>query len=334
MKALVCTIGLLLACSVDANTQSEPQIFVVKKASFSHRIEFDGVVQPVNQGSLAAQTTGRVVGVFVDVNDWVKKDQVLLEITAIQQSAALQATQAQLESAKAQNSQAQAQLNRYRQLFPKGAISQEQMDSAAAQAESSEAAVRSAQAAVAQAKESLGYTNITAPYDGIVTQRMVELGETVAPGTPLVSGFSLDALRVEIEIPQRYQPVVASVAQFTVRTAQGERIKPISLSLFRYADPQSHTFKTRLELPEKTPALVPGMWVKTEFDHGQHQILVVPLHAVIHRAELTAVYRITDGQRWLNPIRVGQIYGDYVEVLAGLELGDEIVIDGLSVKGG
>ncbi|MGL6171755.1 MAG: efflux RND transporter periplasmic adaptor subunit, partial [Vibrio sp.] len=215
MKALICTIGLLLACSVYANTQSEPQIFVVKKASFSHRIEFDGVVQPVNQGSLAAQTTGRVVGVFVDVNDWVKKDQVLLEITAIQQSAALQATQAQLESAKAQNSQAQAQLNRYRQLFPKGAISQEQMDSAAAQAESSEAAVRSAQAAVAQAKESLGYTNITAPYDGIVTQRMVELGETVAPGTPLVSGFSLDALRVEIEIPQRYQPVVASVAQFT-----------------------------------------------------------------------------------------------------------------------
>ncbi|WP_159146051.1 efflux RND transporter periplasmic adaptor subunit, partial [Klebsiella pneumoniae] len=110
---------------------------------------------------------------------------------------------------------------RYRQLFPKGAISKDEMDSAEARARSADAAVKSAQAAVEQAKESLGYTNITAPYDGIVTQRMVELGETVAPGTPLLRGFSLDELRVETEIPQRYQPYVADVSQFTVRTAQG-----------------------------------------------------------------------------------------------------------------
>lgn len=256
-----------------------------------------------------------------------------MEISAVQQSAALDAAQAQLASATAQNREAQAQLNRYRQLFPKGAISKDQMDSAEARARSTDAAVKSAQAAVEQAKESLGYTNITAPYDGIVTQRMVELGETVAPGTPLLRGFSLDELRVETEIPQRYQPYVADVSQFTVRTAQGEQLKPVEFSLFSYADPQSHTFKTRLELPQNSAALVPGMWVKTEFNYGQREVLVVPSSAVLRRAELSAVYRVNNGQRALNPVRLGQVYGDYVEVLSGLELGDVVATQAVTAKG-
>ncbi len=180
------SIALVLASSAYAQNHDSNERFTVKTESIPQVVGLDGVVQPVNQGSLAAQTSGRVVGLYVDVNDFVK-DQVLLEISAVQQSAALDAAQAQLASATAQNREAQAQLNRYRQLFPKGAISKEQMDSAEARARSADAPVKSAQAAVEQAKESLGYTNITAPYDGIVTQRMVELGETIAPA--LLRGF-------------------------------------------------------------------------------------------------------------------------------------------------
>lgn len=333
MKALSWSIALVLASSAYAQNQDSNERFTVKTELISQIVELDGVVQLNNQGSLAAQTSGRVVGLYVDVNDFVKKDQVLLEISAVQQSAALDAAQAQLASATAQNREAQAQLNRYRQLFPKGAISKDQMDSAEARARSADAAVKSAQAAVEQAKESLGYTNITAPYDGIVTQRMVELGETVAPGTPLLRGFSLDELRVETEIPQRYQPYVADVSQFTVRTAQGEQLKPVEFSLFSYADPQSHTFKTRLELPQNSAALVPGMWVKTEFNYGQREVLVVPSSAVLRRAELSAVYRVNNGQRALNPVRLGQVYGDYVEVLSGLELGDVVATQAVTAKG-
>ncbi len=119
MKALSWSIALVLASSAYAQNQDSNERFTVKTESISQIVELDGVVQPVNQGSLAAQTSGRVVGLYVDVNDFVKKDQVLLEISAVQQSAALDAAQAQLASATAQNREAQAQLNRYRQLFPK-----------------------------------------------------------------------------------------------------------------------------------------------------------------------------------------------------------------------
>lgn len=333
MRWLTLSIAAALASSGYVSAEQSSERYIVKSESLSQVVQLDGVVQPINQGTVASQTSGRVVGLNVDVNDYVKKGTVLLEISAVQQSASLDAAQAQLASAIAQDREAQAQVKRYRQLFPKGAISQDVMDSAEARARSASAAVKSAQASVAQAKESLGYTSVTAPYDGVVTQRHVELGETVSPGTPLVSGFSIDKLRVETEIPQRYQPAVSDVAQFEVVSLQGERILPTQYSLFSYADPQSHTFKIRLNLPEDISTFVPGMWVKTEFHYGNRDTILIPNSSVVRRAELSSVYRIQDDSRVLNPVRLGQTYGDYTEVLSGLEEGDVISTTALNAEG-
>ncbi|PNH98991.1 efflux RND transporter periplasmic adaptor subunit [Vibrio diazotrophicus] len=333
MRWLTLSIAAALASTGYANAEQASERYIVKSESLAQVVQLDGVVQPINQGTVASQTSGRIVSLNVDVNDYVKKGTVLLEISAVQQSASLDAAQAQLASAIAQDREAQAQVKRYRQLFPKGAISQDVMDSAEARARSASAAVKSAQAAVAQAKESLGYTSVTAPYDGVVTQRHVELGETVAPGTPLVSGFSIDKLRVETEIPQRYQPAVSDVAQFEVVSPQGERILPTQYSLFSYADPQSHTFKIRLNLPEDISTFVPGMWVKTEFHYGNRDTILIPNSSVVRRAELSSVYRIQDDSRVLNPVRLGQTYGDYTEVLSGLEEGDVISTTALNAEG-
>ncbi len=329
------SLSVAIACSIamGANAQQNEQLYTVNLEPLSQVIHLDGVVQPINQGTVAAQTSGRIVSLNVDVNDYVKEGAVLLEISAVQQSASLDAAQAQLSSAEAQNREAQAQLKRFTQLFPKGAISQDQMDSAQARARSAAASVKSAQANVEQAKELLGYTSVTAPYDGIVTKRHVELGETVAPGTPLLSGYALNVLRVETDIPQRYQARVETVDQFQVVAPSGEEIAPTDMSLFSYADPQSHTFKIRLSLPENTDAVVPGMWVKTEFVYGEKETLVIPSTAVLRRGELSSVYRIQNQQRVLNPVRLGQEYGDYVEVLSGLEEGDVISTVALAPKG-
>jgi len=333
MKWLTLSVAMALAVTNCANAEQVSERYIVRSESLPQVIQLDGVVQPINQGTVASQTSGRVVGLNVDVNDYVKQGTVLLEISAVQQSASLDAAQAQLASALAQDREAQAQVKRYRQLFPKGAISQDVMDSAEARARSATAAVKSAQASVAQAKESLGYTSVTAPYDGVVTQRHVELGETVAPGMPLVSGFSIDKLRVETEIPQRYQTAVADVNQFAVVSSQGERILPIQYSLFSYADPQSHTFKIRLNLPEGISSFVPGMWVKTEFHYGDRDTMLIPNSSVVRRAELSSVYRIQGEDRILNPVRLGQTYGDYTEVLSGLEQGDVISTVALNAEG-
>ncbi len=321
LGALVLSFSSWATDAVTVVTQPVPQTVVL-----------DGTIQAVNQGTVAAQTSGRVVGLHVDVNDVVKQGDILLEISAQQQSAALDAALAEQISAEAQNRDAQAQVKRYRKLFPQGAISQDQMDSAEARARSSAAAVKAAIAAVAQAKESLGYTSIRAPYAGVVTQRHVELGETVAPGTPLLSGFSLNQLRVETDIPQRYQQQIHSAEQFRIRLDDGTRLTPEQYTLFSYADPQSHSFKVRLELAPEQGGLYPGMWVKAELQLGARDILLIPAAAVIRRGELSAVYRIDGERRILNPIRVGQQFGDQLEVLSGLEAGDQIALQPFATK--
>lgn len=326
--------ALAAALLLTTNSSAMVDVYTAQLTKVDQAIVLDGVVQPVNQGTVAAQTSGTVVALNVDVNDYVKQGSVLLEISAVQQSAALDAAKAQLASVVAQNKEAQAQVKRFRQLMPKGAISQDQMDAAETRARSAAAAVKSAEASVAQAKESLGYTSVTAPYDGVVTKRYVELGETVAPGTPLLSGFSMDELRVESEIPQHYYSLVNNEAQFKIDNGGGEKVTPTAYNLFRYAEPSSHSHTIRLNLPEKQPGFTPGAWVKTRFVYGQRELLLVPKTAVMRRAELSVVYRLTkDDNAILNPVRLGQEFEDSYEVLSGLEIGDRVVSNLLKVKG-
>ncbi|RQW62549.1 efflux RND transporter periplasmic adaptor subunit [Vibrio viridaestus] len=302
-------------------------ITVEKKPVMQNR-QFDGVVEAVHQGTVAAQTSGRVITVHVDVNDKVNKGDVLLDISKTEQTAALDAANANLSSAIARNDDAQSQLERYKQLYPKGAISRQQMDSSIANAKSARAAVKAAQASVESAKQSLGYTSIRAPYDGIVTERLVEMGETVSVGMPLLSGYGTHPLRLTFDIPQQYRDSIKDIAQFTVETSTGEKIQPESFQVYPYANKQTHSFTIRLLLPDDATdqyKLVPGLWLKANINTGESLLMMVPKSSVMTRGELSSVYRLSGNKEILNPIRVGQQVGDQVEVLSGLELGDHIV---------
>ncbi|MCE0495388.1 efflux RND transporter periplasmic adaptor subunit [Vibrio salinus] len=305
-------------------------LYKVEKQIVPVYLPLDGTVEAVNQGTVAAQTSGRVIGINVDVNDKVKKGAVLLEISRTEQTAVLDSARAGLTSAIARNDDAQSQLKRFRQLFPKGAISRQQMDSAIASAKSAGAAVKSAEAAVKRAKESLGYTNIRAPYDGIVTKRHVELGETVSVGTPLLSGYGTHPLRIALDIPQQYRNRIHSADQFSVVLPSGKKVSPLDYQIFPYADVRTHAFKIRLTIPDSatnSEQLVPGIWLKLNVQIGQNELMLIPKSSVVVRGELSSVYRLSDQKRMLNPVRTGQEFGDDVEVLSGLEPGDEILQD-------
>lgn len=320
----------VIASAAFGATASAYETTIIKVENVDSIVELDATVEAVNRGTLSAQTSGRIVAVNADVNDIVNRGDVLLEISAEQQSASLDAALAQLNSANAQNIKAMAQVKRYRELFPKGAISRERLDSAEAEARSSIAEVKQATAAVAQAKESLGYTSIRAPYTGVVTQRHVELGETVAPGSQLMTGFSLSPLRVVTEIPQRYRGKVEDASQFSITTLNGETLQPYEAKLFNYAHEKSRAFRLRLELIEQPQNLLPGEWVKVVFTHDEKPSIQIPASAVIRRGELSVVYRVEGEKVAMNPVRVGQLHNGQLEVLSGLEVGDEIVTDVVS----
>ncbi|MBA2074237.1 efflux RND transporter periplasmic adaptor subunit [Aeromonas veronii] len=325
MLAVTSALVSPMTCSAEANGDAPLTLVPRQVADW---LTLDGTVSAINQGTVAAQTSGRVSRMLVDVNDQVQAGQALLEISGKEQFAAVSGAEARLARAKAQQVEAERQLARFQALIAKGVITRAQLDSAQATDRAARAEVNAADAALTQAREAYGYTRILAPYAGVVTKRLVELGETVAPGTPLLSGFSLDTLRVEVELPQSALTLAREPADVQVLLPDGKSVIPVKLTRFNYADSQSHAFRLRLDLPPQTAGVLPGMWLKVQLKQGERQVLQVPDRALLRQGEFNGVYLQQPAGWTLTPVRVGHCLSGQCEILAGLQAGDKLASDG------
>ena len=327
---LTIILGLLVTTSLSVNAISkerEPLATVI--ASYENAaIErvFDGTVEAVHQATVSAQTGGRIAEINYDVDDFVEAGSLLVLFTDVEQRTALDQTRAQLAEAKARQTEAEEQYRRAQNLQQRGLGSQRDLDSALATRDSAKARVNSAESAVVAAQQQLDYTRVKAPYAGIVTRRFVERGETVTPGQPLMSGLSLEKLRVAVELPQTVAGEVRKNPRAWVITSEG-RVASEEITLFPIADPVTNTFRVRLDLPDGQFGLYPGMFVKAAFPVGETERLLVPARAVLQRSEVTAVYVVTDNRVRLRQVRLGQRFADRVEILSGLSEGEKVAID-------
>jgi RND family efflux transporter MFP subunit len=287
----------------------------------------DGRIEAVNQGTVAAQTSGRVTEILYDVNDFVPAGAVIVRLRATEQRAGLLQAEAALRAASARDTEARQQFERVQGLYNDHVVPKSTLDQAVASRDAAQAQLAAARAALQSAQEGVAYTEIRAPYAGVVTRRDVEVGETVAPGTPLMSGLSLRYLRVTVDVPQSAVEEVRRIRKAAVYVG-GRRIEASKLTIFPEAASASNTFRARLELPENAADLYPGMYVKVAFVVGEAQRLLVPVASVVERGEVTAVYVVdANGTTSLRHLRLGHRFADEVEVLAGLAAGERVAAD-------
>lgn len=288
----------------------------------------DGRVEAVQRTTISAQTSGRVREVHVDVDDFVEADELLIRLSDTEQQARLSQAEGDLAEARARFNEARSEFDRIEEVFEQGVISRSEYDRAEAELASARARLRSAEGRVEEAREQLGYTEVHAPYAGIVTERHVEVGESVSPGSPLLSGISLNQLRVAVEVPQRIIHNVRDHQHAEVLT-DGERVVAESLTIFPYADPASSTFEVRVNLPEgQSLGLFPGMLVKTVFVVDEVDALLVPTDAVVYRSEVVAVYVVDEQDRVsFRQVRVGRRHDGMIEVQGGLDEGERVALD-------
>ena len=326
-----------LALALHACTQSTPDVdntAVAPLSSIEVALEstplerlLDGRIEAVNQGTVAAQTSGRVTEILYDVNDFVPAGAVIVRLRATEQRAGLLQAQASLREITARETEARQRYDRVVTMYENKLVAKAALDEAAANRDATKAQLEAARAALQRANEGVTYTEVRAPYAGIVSKRNVQLGETVAPGTPLMSGLSLQFLRVTVDVPQSTVEQVRRIRKAAVYV-DGRRIEATRLTVFPEAATQSSTFRARLELPENATDLYPGMFVKVAFVIGETQRLLVPVTALVERGEVTAVYVLDpNGRVSLRQIRLGHRFGDKLEVLAGLAVKERIAAD-------
>lgn len=288
----------------------------------------DGVVEAVKQALLTAQTSAQVLAVNFDVDDFVKKGAVLIRLKSIEQKASLAQVKARVAEAEAYLNAAQKEYDRVKQLRAKRVVSAAQLDKTIADLEAAEARLNVVRADVRHVNQQVEYTAIKAPYSGIVLQRHIQPGEIASPGQPIMSGFSLDALRTIAMVPQTHIDAIRQYrkAQMIV-DAQPEprRFRGRKLTIAPYADTQTHTVKVRMNFPKKVKNIYPGMFVKVKFVIGKERRLMVPAKTVVYRGEVRAVYVVDkQGQVSMRQVRLGKRHLDMIEILAGLEEDEQI----------
>lgn len=330
--------SLLAGCGAQSpptatGAASEPPLatLVVHAETSSGERVWDGVVEAVQQVTITAQTNARVLELPYEVNDVVAKGAVLVRFSDVEQKSARNAAQAQVAAAQASYKDAQASYGRIAAVYAQGYVSTAQMDQQRAARDAAKAALQAAHAQSSEIGQQLAYTVLRAPFSGIVTQRFVHVGQAVQAGPPspqpLIQLQALDDLRVNVQVPQS---AVAAIRQFhaaELLLTDGRRVAASAVAVFPYADPATHTFNVRLQLPGGDAGLFPGMTVKVAFAVGETRRMRVPTSVLIQRGELVAVYVIGDHGASLRQVRVGTIDGDEVEVLAGLDDGERVARD-------
>jgi RND family efflux transporter MFP subunit len=287
----------------------------------------DGMVEAVHQALLSAQTAGRVAEVLVDVNDQVTAGALVMRLRSSEQVAGLGQAQAALQAALARNTQAQSQFERIRDMYERKVVARATFDEASTARDAAAAQLAAARAALESAREGVSYTELRAPYAGVVTARRVQAGEAVAPGTPLMTIASLGEVRVVAEVPQSIAQDVRALRQATIRFGD-DAIVSDRMTVFPSAEPRSSTFLARVEVPNTVTGLAPGMHVKVGFVTGESKRILVPRQAVVERSELRAVYVVDPaGRVALRQVRLGRAQGDAIEVIAGLVQGERIALD-------
>ena len=316
---------LLLMTSGLAGAQ---ETLTLEPRTVTESIRVDGTVEAINQATLTAQTSGRVKAVHYDVDDYVTAGSVVIELENAEQQARLEQARARQQEAQAAVEETRKNFQRAEQLLEQGNLSQSDFDQTQSAFARAQARLEEAQASVNQAEQQLSYTRIKAPYTGIVTERFIEEGELAQPGRKLIAGLSLEDIRVTATVPQQYVDQVRRQKTLTVLLPGDTRITTEEVTVYPYADEQSHSFRIRARIDPEVTGLYPGMFVKVRVVTGKRETLLIPESALLRQGELHAVYVLGDSDvPQLRQVRTGEQHEDGIEVLSGLEAGETIARD-------
>ena len=327
-QLLASTLVLLMFAPAFAGDLATVQ---VKVQSLPLERLFEGRVQAVNQATVSAETTGRVSEISFDVGDAVPAGAVIVKLVSIEQQQVYNQAAAALNEAQVNLDVQKSEFDRIENIYRRNLVAKTVYDHALGNLNTATARLKSASAALKVASERLSYTLIRAPFSGTVFSRNVEVGEAVQPGKPIMTGFDPRVLRVEVDLPQSIREQVAKLRTARVVVAADESIEPVKIVLFPQADPVTGTVHMRLQLPPRDDArLYPGRFVKVAVVVGQKDRLLVPKTSVMYRSEVTAVYVQTGDSFVLRQVRLGNTFGDNVEVISGIREGENVAIDAVT----
>jgi len=319
------------------------------------QLNASGYVVAQRKAAVASKTTGRIVALMVEEGNRVKEGQVIArlendDVTASrnQAEANLKAARAHLEEAKAQMEDTLRTFNRYKQLVGGGYIAKSQYDTAEAQylraqaaVASTEAAVKANEAALQGANVALDYTLIRAPFDAVVLTKNADIGDIVTPlgaaanaKAAVVTIADLSSLQVEADVAETNLGLVKAgqPCEIQLDALLNSRFRGMVHTIVPTVDRSKATILVKVRFLDKDPRILPEMRAKVTFlsrplkEEEQKSLTAVTPSSLVNKGTQSSVFVVQENRVEEREIKVGQPFGDLIEVLAGVEAGEKVVI--------
>lgn len=333
ITALVAAMTLA-ALALPAAAQSPVPVSAteVTRREIFRSVPMTGTVTSERSARLSAATEGLVHVMNVDAGFQVRRGDVLMELDPELTELQLQAAEARVKQARSELSDARRRLEEAEVLVPKASIAESTVRDREAEVVLDEAALQQAVAEAGFQRAVLARHQVRAPFDGVVSAKLTELGEWVTPGQPVFELVALDAIRLDFSVSEDFLPAIAPGGRvgFSLSARPGESFAGEVTTVVPVTDRNARTFLLRVRPTEEAPLLLPGMSVTAtlKLPTGRDG-LVVPRDALLRYPDgRTVVWTVGDNVVSEHRVQTGLQFDGMVEIRGGIEPGDKVVVEG------
>jgi membrane fusion protein (multidrug efflux system) len=332
-------VWLMLAlggCHRPADEQASPtqvkihvETALVQAKEVPQEVALTGVLEANERTDLAANATGRVTRVFVELGQRVMAGEPIAQLDARAATLTAREATANMQSAADQLAAYKKDCDRYQGLLAKGAITQQEYDRAMGQCQTQTSSSAAAQARDDAARQTLADSTVRAPFAGKIADRLVHVGDYVRPDTKVVTLLADDPLRLRLTIPEGDIFAVREGLEVRFETAgiPGRNFHATVRFIGGEVRAQTRDLVVEAIVENHDGALLPGMFVSAHLSTGQAKLPVVPKTTLVSAPTSQTVF-VVDGDRvHQRVVQPGAPLGDDVAILDGVKEGDHVVLN-------
>lgn len=299
--------------------------------------QLSGTIKSETRSEIGTKVIGEVESTPFRIGDRVRKGSIVLRIKDDDLIAKKAQIEAGLNEVQARMALVEKDYQRYESLYKSGSATQREWDEVQANYSAVKAKLASTESQLEEIEDLLSYTQIKAPYNGVIAALYVDEGDIASPGRPLIALEKENEFEIEAAVPESsIQHInVKDTLRVQIPSIGGEMLQAVVSELSASGDPMSRQFKVKLKLLEsdESQGLKSGMYVEIGLSRSAGNTLFVPRSALVERGQLKGLYVVTANKeavlRWITS---GTESKDKVEILSGINAGEQFVLNSTKVE--
>ncbi len=284
--------------------------------TFDNSFSYLGTFEPIRQNVIGSDASGKVIQLNVEEGDYVNKGQVIAKVDDELLQYQLQNVEVNIEGQRNDD-------KRYSNLIKESAVSEVQV-------EKTKLGLKSAEIQKKQLQKQIRMTQITAPYSGVITKKMIDLGSVIGGGSQLVEITDISSLKLTITVPERDILKFKSGQSVQVKAdIYGSKTFSGKVSNVAVVADKAHNFKVQITVSNANKELMAGMYGTVSLNNANSvNALAIPRKALVGSSKNPQVYVIENGVAKLTSFTAGTSDGEYIEVVSGIDRNAQIVVKG------